>query len=177
MNDPSPESPRFDIPCRDAVIDGRVLPEGAGPPRVIVCEASSRWAIALRREGLGRRELFETRSLAGCWDRLAEAPSSFVILELTRSNVDDLLARVVRMGRDYLLARVAVVTTPALISLQWMVREAGVVHMVNSTRQADQLAAIARRHLAQAARPSRSLTDQIWAALPWPHRATDPGGL
>ena len=55
----------------------------SSPARLIVCERTGRWAVALRRElaDAGVR-VWETRTLADCWNELAESPASFVVLEL-----------------------------------------------------------------------------------------------
>jgi transcriptional regulator with GAF, ATPase, and Fis domain len=57
--------------------------ESAVPARLIVCERTGRWAVALRRElaEAGVR-VWETRTLADCWTELAESPASFLVLEL-----------------------------------------------------------------------------------------------
>ncbi len=157
-----------------------LLPDGAAPARLIVCEHAGRWAVALRRELAARPfggarsvphrwelRVYETRSLADCWEMLAEAPASFVIVELSTGGAAALLGQMARLGRDFPLARVAVVADRSLAGYQWLMREAGAVHFVCSPRQAGPLAHLAAGHLAQAPAPRRSLTQQIWAGLPW----------
>ena len=51
--------------------------------------------------------------------------------------------------------------------LSWLVREAGAVHVVDSVRQVELLARLACRHLAQVPPPQQTLTERIWAGLPW----------
>jgi hypothetical protein len=51
--------------------------------------------------------------------------------------------------------------------LSWLVREAGAVHFVDSVRQVGLLARLAWRHLAQVPPPQQTLTERIWAGLPW----------
>ena len=46
-------------------------------------------------------------------------------------------------------------------------REAGAVDFVSSVRQVGLLARLACRHLAQVPPPQQSLTERIWAGLPW----------
>jgi hypothetical protein len=143
-----------------------LLPPGAGAARLIVCERSGRWAVALRRE-LADVRVYETRSLVDCFGVLAEAPASFLIVELTGGSAAALLERMARLGRDFPLARMAVVADRSLAGYEWLMREAGAVHFVCSVRQSGPLARLALRHLAQAPAPPRSLTEQIWAGLPW----------
>ncbi len=144
------------------------------PARLIVCERTGRWTVALRRElaEMGVR-IRETRSLAECWDVLGESPCSFAVLELTVAGVDDLLGRMARLGWDFPLARVAVVADRDLADYQWLAREAGAVHFVCSRRQLGPLAQLACRHLARAPVVPQGLAQRIWATLPWGHQATD----
>ena len=146
----------------------RWLPEGDGPPRVIVCEQTGRWAVALGRQlGPSGPRLHQTRSLAECWEMLAGATASFVIVEASRANFEALLDRVARSGRQYPLARVAVVADRGLAAAEWLLREAGAACFVTSPRRLRPLAQVACRHLAQAPRPPRTFTQQVWAELPW----------
>jgi hypothetical protein len=145
-----------------------LLPEGAQAARLIVCERTGRWAVALRRElAEAGVPVCETRSLADCWAALAEAPGSFVVAELTTANVVGLLARMARQQRDFPLARLAVVAERRLSLYEWFMREAGAVHFTCSPRQLGPLARLACRHLAQAPAPPQSLNERLWAALPW----------
>lgn len=141
---------------------------GAGPPCVIVCERTGRWAVALRRElsGVAVR-IQETRSLADAWSLLSRCPTAFVVAELTRNNADALLARLARMDRDYARARVAVVAQRELLGCQWLMREAGAVHFVVSSRDLAPLAQAICRHREQMPVKKLSLAEQVWAELPW----------
>jgi len=147
--------------------DADRLPESAGPGRLVVCEQTGRWAVALRRELAGRFRVHETRSVAQCWAALGEAPASFLIVALSGSNVELLLERMVWLERDFPLARVAVVAGDQLADYEWLVREAGAIYFARSPRRLGPLAELARRHLEQAPRPRRSFSQQIWAGLPW----------
>ncbi len=149
-------------------IPGTGASEGAAAGRLLVCERGGRWAGALQHElaAAGVR-VWETRSLADCWEALAASPASFVIVELTLANAEGLLRRMVRRGRDFPLAEVAVVAARPLAGWQWLVREAGAVHFSCSPRQLGILAEMACRHLASVPLPPQSLTDRILAGLPW----------
>ena len=101
----------------------------AATGRLMVCERSGPWAAALRRElaEAGVR-VWETRSLAECWESLAAAPASFLIVELTlarcRRPVAADGAAAARLSR---WPEVAVVAARPLAGWQWLVREAGAV--------------------------------------------------
>ena len=141
--------------------------ESALPARLIVCERTGRWAVTLRRElaEAGVR-VWETRTLADCWTELAASPASLVVLELG-GDVAGLLGRMARGPREFPQARLAVVADRGLAGYEWLMREAGAVHFVASPRQVGTLAQLACRHLAQAPPPQQSLTERIWASLPW----------
>jgi hypothetical protein len=140
------------------------------PARLIVCERSGRGAVAMRRElAEGGIRVWETRTLADCWSELAHSPASFLVLELG-SNIADLLQRMARLPREFPSARLAAVADRSLARYEWLMREAGAVHFLCSVRQAGPLAQLACRHLAQVPPPPQSLTERIWASLPWGER-------
>lgn len=140
----------------------------ASSARLIVCERRGDWAVALRRElGAAGPRVYETRSVAECWEMLAGRPASFVVAEWTRSSAQALLERMAWLERDFPRARVAVVAERSLAWSEWRVREAGAVHFTVSPRQMGPLASLAVRHVAAAPRPRLSLTERIWADLPW----------
>jgi hypothetical protein len=152
----------------DAACQGSPLPQGAGPARLIVLERAGRWAMALRRDlpEPGVR-VYETRSVAGCWEMLGQCPASFVVAELAPVNARALLERMARLERDFPWARVAVVAERSLASCEWLMREAGAVHFAVSTRQARPLARMALRHLQTVPEPPQTFAEQIWSGLPW----------
>ncbi len=138
------------------------------PPRVIVAESRGRWAAALRQEMASQATtVFEAGAVAGAWDELERRPASFVVAELTKHDLRELLDRVAAHGRRFPRSQVAVVADRPLADWEWLFREAGAVHFTISPRQIGRLAGIARRHLAMAPPPARSAEEQIWARLPW----------
>ncbi len=145
-----------------------LLPVGSRPPRLIVCERTGQWAAAIGRLlGVAGPRVLETRSLGECWAALRARPASFAVLELTRGNYGPLLDGLAWLGREMPLAAAAVVADRSLAASEWIVREAGAVHFETSPRRLLGLAGAARRHLQQAPRLRPSLTEQIWARLPW----------
>jgi hypothetical protein len=83
------------------------------------------------------------------------------------SNAGELLDRLGRMSRAFPAARAAIVTDRGRAELEWSMREAGAVDFVCSPRRVGTLAQLACRHLAQAPLPQQSITERIWAGLPW----------
>ena len=135
--------------------------------KLIVCERTGRWAIALRRElaEAGVR-VWETRTLADCRDELVENPASFAVVELG-ANLRGLLRLLASQPRRFPVARLAVVADRSQADYEWLVREAGAVHFLCSPRQVALLARLACRHLAQVPPPQQTLAKRIWTGLPW----------
>lgn len=124
--------------------------------------------MALRRElPVAGQRVYETRSVAECWEMLAGWPASFLLVELTRSGADVLLERMAWLERDFPAARAAVVAERSLSGCEWWMREAGAIHFTVSPRELGPLARLAVRHLDAAPRAPLTLTERIWADLPW----------
>lgn len=135
--------------------------------RLIVCEKTGRWAVALRRALGGRPRVYETRSLAECWDELAASPASWLALEASEANLDKLWGRLATLGHRFPLACAMVCGQRAIAPYEWLLREAGAVHAVFSPRELGGAARLAVRHLAQAPEPTQSPRERIWSRLPW----------
>ncbi len=135
---------------------------------LIVCEQEGRWAVALQRWLAGRSiRVFQTRSLAQCWRMLADRPASFLVVEVTAVRWATLLDRLGRLERDFPAAAVWAVADRGLGEWEWALREAGVLGLTTSTRHVRPVAQVAARHLDRVPRPPMTLTDRIWAELPW----------
>jgi hypothetical protein len=133
--------------------------------RLIVSEKRGGWAAALRREVAQR--VYETRSLAACWRELADWPHSFLVLELTVENSEELTRRLADLGREFPGAVAVVVMERRLRGWQWLVRESGAAHAVVSPRCLRPVAQMARRHLAAAPDLELPPAQRILADLPW----------
>jgi hypothetical protein len=144
------------------------MPHEAKPARLVVCERTGRWALALRRElaGAGLR-VWETRTLKDCESVLGESPGSFVVLELGEKNIQEILDFTRNWQAEYPLFRFAVVADRDMASYNWLMQEAGAVEFVCSVRKTGALARTACRHLAQVPSLPQSLSERIWANLPW----------
>jgi hypothetical protein len=138
------------------------------PARLVVCERSGDWAVALRRElaGVGIR-VWETRSLADCAVLLEESPASFLVLELSEIKIEEILNFILNSQAQYPQFRFAIVAQRNLARYRWLMLEAGAAEFVSSVRKVGALAQTACRHLAQVPPLPQSLTERIWANLPW----------
>lgn len=141
--------------------------------QVILCEKSGRWAAALRR-ALAQQTipLAETRSLAECGEALRSAPASLVALEVTGGNLDAALGLLMRNLSLHPAARFVVLLDEGAESVEMLLREAGAVEVLLTTRDAPRLAALALRHLALVPRQEAGLREQIVERLPWKRSQT-----
>ncbi|MGD0383600.1 MAG: hypothetical protein ABSA77_08775 [Thermoguttaceae bacterium] len=140
----------------------------AKPGRLVVCERTGRWAAALRGElsGAGLR-VWETRSLTDCGTLLAESPASFAVLELSEKKIGEILDFIRNWQADFPLFCFAVVADRNLAYYKWFMHEAGAADFICSVRKIGAVARTACRHLAHAPPLPQSLTERIWANLPW----------
>ena len=149
-----------------------LLPHGALPARLIVCEPTARWAAALSRDvGEFRHAVFQARSLADAMAALAESPASFFVAELSEKYADPLARLLVEVQRRFPLARTGVVAERALARYEGWMLEAGAVCFVAGVRALGPLTHAACRHLAEVPGPPQSLAERVWASLPWPREA------
>ena len=138
------------------------------PARLIVCERTGKWAVALRRASTAvALRVYETRSTEECQEEVAASPDSFVAVEATAAN----LARIAGWLNDVRLqfprCRLVVLGSRGMESCQWLLREAGAAHVIHSSRQSGEVIRMALRQLRSAATRPRSVHQQVWERLPW----------
>ena len=136
--------------------------------RLIIAERSGFWAAALRIElqETGVR-LWEAGPRPALPDLLAESPASFLILELTAGNAAWTVDALEQLEFRWPDVRAAIVAHRNLAEYEWLLREAGAMHFLTSPRRLAPLVDLACRHLAAAPTPKQTLSDRIWATLPW----------
>jgi hypothetical protein len=145
-------------------------PENPAAAKLVVCERTGRWATALRRElAASGVRVWETRSLADCRLELLEHTASFIVVELEK-DIGGMLRFLAAERRRFPAARLAVAADRSLVECEAALREAGAVHFLCSPRGVGLLARLACRHLAQIPPPPQTLTERIWASLPWGER-------
>ena len=149
-------------------------------PRVtlIVLERTGEWAVAIRRhlDELAVR-LLETRSFDEFWLRMAEHPTALAAWELTESNIRLLTAALVRLQREFPRASAVILAGRRLAACESLVREAGAIHVIDSSRSLPELTEIVRRRASQSPvgparlqQPSGENAEalaEIWTNLPW----------
>ena len=138
------------------------------PAELIILESSSTWAVALRRQ-LNRDSdprVYETRNLSDWWRQLASHPQSFVALEVNHANLESAVDAMLQLQRRFRRVRAAVLTARRWSGCEWLFRELGAVHLVDSRRALGPLVRMIRRHCCRAAaRPSAR--QWPWQAGPW----------
>jgi hypothetical protein len=137
-------------------------------PRLILCEETSRWAVAFRR-ALGKRStaIVETRSLAECGRQLMQSPRCVLGIEVTADNFQAVLQSLGDWLPRYSRARALGLVDPALVDAEPILRELGVQAVLYSSREAAPVARLIERHFALAPPDDLPLREAIFARLPW----------
>jgi len=142
---------------------------------MIICEKTGRWAVAFRRALGEERELIvQVRGLTDCTRQLALSPGSIVAAEVTAGNLDALLVAVPDWLRRFPHCRVIAMLESDVLATETMLREAGVVAVLNATREAPSVIRLIQRHLESAPTDDLPLEQAIQRSLPWAKWATHP---
>jgi DNA-binding NarL/FixJ family response regulator len=140
--------------------------------KIVIYEATGDWAVALRRELSPPVVVLETRSADEMFRELSQFPAAVAAVEITESRAESAIASVAKVSRQFPRAAVVALADRGLSRFESIVREAGAAHVVYSTRQAREIAAIAQQHLAGGDQNDFNAEDgsfeqQILARLPW----------
>ena len=140
---------------------------------LILYERAGSWA-GLFRNSLSRLAgqsrgvaVRETRSIPECRDALKRAPTSVVGVELSGSNIDVALEFVAEAASRFPAAAVFVLAGHEQRAYGGLARELGAIDFVASPRSIRLQAEWIHRRLAQTPSSAMSVTDRIWAELPW----------
>lgn len=152
------------------------------PHRLILCEKTSRWAVAFRRAvrgplGQQSASIVETRSLAQCGQQLSAAPASIVAVETTADNLEALVGVLPGWLRRFPHSRAIALLDESLAAAELLLREAGAIAIFDSPSQAAAAVRLVRRHLARIPREAVPLEEAIAAGLPWPHAARSAAAI
>jgi hypothetical protein len=143
--------------------------------RLVVCEKSGRWAVALRRELASRPlRVYESRSLADCRRELEVSPASVVALEVSTANAAALGEWIERASREFPQARFVVIGARDAVEWEWWMREAGAIAAEFSPRRLGPIVRLARRHLAAAPEEVLTFGEAVRRRMPW--RSADRAG-
>ena len=111
--------------------------------------------------------LTQTRTLAQCRRALEEFPASFLVVEATIGATQALLEWLVGVDRKFPAAAVWLVSNSNSNDWQWVLHEAGGLGLSTSMREAETIVEVALRHLDRIPETPMSITDRVWAELPW----------
>ncbi len=128
--------------------------------------------MALRRKlSSANIRVHETRSLAECWEELADYPRSLLALEARSDNVAELVERLADLRSRYPKARALALLDGGPGECEWLLREAGAVHVARSTPALRAAVRLVRRHLETHTGGSHEdLQSYVQDRLPWPPR-------
>lgn len=143
---------------------------------LIVCEKTGRWAAAFRRALAGHSQaLSETRSLAHCGRELADSPASVVAIEITPANLEAVCQEMLAWSHHYPAARLLALAERGLETAEVLLREAGALDVLFSTRDVPAASRLVVRRLALAPVPALPWREALQNRLPWDAWATPPG--
>ena len=145
--------------------------------QLIVCERANQWVIALRMiMGNNGRSIAELNRLEECGDALSKSPASLLALELTQDTIDIMASLLVGLRRSYPHSRAIVFASRDLAPYQWLMREAGAVHVCLSPRNLTPVVRLIERHFVTTRQPQRNFRQDTWHKLPWSDDADEKGG-
>lgn len=143
--------------------------------RLIVCEKSGAWANRMRRSlPDAGKWIVETRSLNQLAESVRENPTSLVLVELTKSNVQLACPCIDELHRQYpqcvltTILPAADEETPEVHGgLKWLVRELGVQEVICAPRELPSLSHLWSRHCQLHTPHEQTLHERVFQTLPW----------
>ena len=118
------------------------------PEQVVICEETGVWATAMRRLVTDLPlAVTETRSLASCLDPKGSSEVVFLMVEVRRFMLDDLVPWSFDVRRRWGPLPWVAVAPRAMRRSEWFLREAGATHVIFSLRQMCEVVHVLRRHL------------------------------
>ena len=139
--------------------------------RLIVCERTGRWALALRRcMTHPGTEFCETRSLPEARMRLQESPESLLLMECSTRNWQDRCQWLLRQTIDFPQLRTIALADPALRAAECVVRTAGAHQVVFSLMELLDMSCWISRHFEQIPHREQGVREWIWHRIPWSRR-------
>jgi DNA-binding NarL/FixJ family response regulator len=140
--------------------------------KLVIYETTGDWAAMLRREVMPQVVVVETRSLDDLQRELSQSSAAVVGIEISAGRVSSSITAVAQTARRFPNTAIVALASRGLRRYEAVLREAGATHVVFSSRQVGEIAAIVKRRLA--AEPENdfnaeetSLEEQVFARLPW----------
>jgi hypothetical protein len=140
---------------------------------IIVCEKTGRWAAALRRALGFSSGLCETRSWAACLREVRARPAALVALEVLPENAEAACQRLVELTWQSPHVSAIVMADRSLSQSEWLLREAGAVHVLFSPDEWSRLRLLFRKFTDQLPASRTTFREHVWSSLPWPRHTTN----
>ena len=130
---------------------------------MVICEETGWWATAVRRfaDDLPL-PLLETSSLSSCIELEGHCEVLFLIVEVRRSMLDDLIPWTLQVRQRWKQAPWVAVANREMRRSEWVLREAGAAHVLFSPRQIGEAICMLRRHLYSIRHRPRSRVEQVF---------------
>jgi hypothetical protein len=146
--------------------------------RLLICERTGKWAVALRRElGGDARWIVETRALSQLSEALAEHPASLAAIELaagapcSRQRLEaaaaEFAGELLQLRDQFPAAGFVILAKEVSADAQWLLREAGAAHIAVSRRRLAPVARIWQRHRRRHPPAESGVKEILWERLPW----------
>jgi len=133
----------------------------------VVCGPDMQWVAHLQAKLGVRISVHWSQDLAGCRRILDGYPASVLVLQVEHMTFESLIEFLGWLPQQFPDARAIAVVPRDARGLEWLMREAGAVHVVHSIRGLQGVADIAARQIDRAPRLELTLRQQVFRSLPW----------
>lgn len=134
---------------------------------VVVCEKTGRWAAAIRRVLGPAPGLCETRSWPACRQELRTRTAALVAVEVLPDNAEAVCRRLAELTKRSRHVQAILLADRSLRKIEWLLREAGAVHVLFSPGEIIRLRPVWERFRAQIPPVRTTFREQVWSRLPW----------
>lgn len=135
---------------------------------LIVCERTGHWAALLRAAmDHDAIPIVETRSWAACEEAVIRSPESLVAVEVTSETVERVLTFVAAVQSRFSRIRCVGLTSEDIAGSECLLREAGLVDIVQSTLEIPRLIRFAKRLQQHAPEAETDLVTFVDSKMPW----------
>ena len=134
---------------------------------VVVCEKTGRWAAAIRRMLGPAFSLCETRSWPACLQELRARTAALVAIEVLPENAEAVSRRLAELTKHTRHVYAILLADRSLQNVEWLLREAGAVHVLFSPREIIRVRPMWERLRAQLPPSRTTFREQVWSRLPW----------
>ena len=139
---------------------------------VVVYEKTGKWAAAIRRVLRPESGLCETRSWPACLQELRARTAALVAVEVLPDNAEAVCRRLAELAKRSRHVHAILLADRSLQKVEWLLREAGAVHVLFSPRDIVRIRPMWERFGAQIPPSRMTFREHVWSRLPWARRAS-----